>query len=106
MYSSKRTCLNNPDCFCVICGEYMFQKFRLNVPDFVKKAYFDYFGFPLPSNAKPWIPSLLCKSCVKSLRLWANKKRPTFKYKAPMIWCQPSNIMTTVILFMYRKSWE
>ncbi|GBP00717.1 hypothetical protein EVAR_68266_1 [Eumeta japonica] len=48
-----------PDCFCVICEEYMFKKFRLNVSDFVKKAYLDYFGFPLPTNAKPWIPSLL-----------------------------------------------
>ncbi|GBP69942.1 hypothetical protein EVAR_85710_1 [Eumeta japonica] len=29
------------------------------VSDFVKKAYLDYFGFPLPTNAKPWIHSLL-----------------------------------------------
>lgn len=59
--------------------------------DFVKKAYLDYFGLPLPTNTKPWIPSLVCKNCVESLRLWANKKRPSFKYKAPMIWREPSN---------------
>lgn len=51
----------------------------------------DYFGKPLVINIKPWIPNLVCKSCVESLRLWANKKRPTFKYKSPMIWREPSN---------------
>ncbi|GBP42742.1 hypothetical protein EVAR_23380_1 [Eumeta japonica] len=35
----------------------MFKTFRLNVSDFMKK-YLGYLGFPLPTNAKPWIPSL------------------------------------------------
>lgn len=69
----------------------MFKECRLNVSDFVKQAYMDYFGKPLETNIKPWIPNLVCKSCVESLRLWANKKRPTFKYKSPMIWREPSN---------------
>lgn len=59
----------------------MFKKFRLNVSNFVKKAYLDYFGFPLLTNAKPWIPSLVCKNCVESLRLWANKKDPFLSTK-------------------------
>lgn len=85
---SRRTCVNNPDSLCFICGElggeYMFQDYLLNVSDFVKLAYMDYFWKPLDINSKPWIRNMMCKSCV-SLRLCPNIKRPTFKYKRAMI---------------------
>lgn len=69
----------------------MFKEFRLNPSDLVKQAYMDLFGLPYETNNKPWIPSLVCKSCVESLRLWVNKKRPHFKYQTPMIWREPSD---------------
>lgn len=75
----KRTWLNNPDCFCFICDEYMFEKFCLNVSDFLRKAYIHTYC----------TPKLVCKIC---LRLWINKKKWSFfNYKIPMIWCEPSN---------------
>lgn len=41
--------------FGVICGEYMFKESHLNMLDFVKQAYMDYFGMP-----KEIIPTILC----------------------------------------------
>lgn len=91
MSSSRRVCNNDPNCFCYICGEYVFQKFRLSVTDFVKQAYLECFGFPIKSQNKPWAPSVVCKVCVEELRLWATKKRLSFKFQSPMMWREPLN---------------
>lgn len=91
MSASRNICQNNADNFCNICGEYTFKNCRLSVSAFIKQVYFDYFGFPLDTRDKYWIPHMVCKICVESLRLWANKKRPHFKYQTPMMWREPSN---------------
>ncbi|XP_077155008.1 gastrula zinc finger protein XlCGF53.1-like [Ranitomeya variabilis] len=39
MNSSRRSCLNDPDSFCYICGEYTLPKHRRNITDFVKKVW-------------------------------------------------------------------
>ncbi|GBP72257.1 hypothetical protein EVAR_103258_1 [Eumeta japonica] len=52
----KRVCVNDPNHFCFICGEYIFKESRLNVTAFVIKAYKNYFGYPLEIKNKPWIP--------------------------------------------------
>ena len=44
MSTERRQCRNNPDVFCYICGECMMAKYRLNVRDFIKKAYKAYFA--------------------------------------------------------------
>lgn len=59
--------------------------------EFVKRVYFDYFGFPLDISNKHGVPNIVCKTCVQSLRLWAYKKRPHFKYPTPMIWQEAWN---------------
>ncbi|KAF2879376.1 hypothetical protein ILUMI_26789 [Ignelater luminosus] len=43
MSSSRRSCVNHPDVFCYICGEYTLKERRKTVGDFVKKAYLGYF---------------------------------------------------------------
>ena len=40
----RRCCLNDPNVFCYICGEYMAKEHRFNVRDVTKKAYQAYFG--------------------------------------------------------------
>nr|CAI5821708.1 unnamed protein product [Callosobruchus analis] len=45
--SSRRSCVNQPDVFCYICGEYMFQQNRRAITEFVKQAYLAYFGVKL-----------------------------------------------------------
>ncbi|KAL4703622.1 hypothetical protein ACJJTC_007649 [Scirpophaga incertulas] len=91
MSTTRSNCKNDPNCFCNICGEYTFQYCRLSVSDFIKQVYFYYFRFPLDTCDKYWVPHMVCKTCVESLRLWANKKRPHFKYQTPMLWREPTN---------------
>ena len=45
--SSSRSCVNNPDMFCYICGEYTFKENWKTVSDFVKRAYLGYIGVRL-----------------------------------------------------------
>lgn len=69
MASSKRTCENNPNRLCHICGEYTFQNVCLNVSDFAKNAYMGYFQRTLEIN-KAWMPNIVCKTCLESWRSW------------------------------------
>ena len=91
MSSSRRRCLNNPDHFCYICGEYVFNDCRKVISELVKNTYFEYFGMLLDKNEKSWAPNCVCKSCVEYLRLWKNGKRSAFKFGTPTIWREPRN---------------
>lgn len=91
MASSRRVCVNDPNHFCFICGEYMFKDCCLNVTTFVIGAYKNYFGHSLEMIDKPWIPQKVCKTCVEFLRLWTNKKRNRFRYETAMMWKEPVN---------------
>lgn len=91
MATKRRRCLNDADSFCVVCGEYTFKKFRKVITDFVKTAYFNYFGVNICDEEKPWVPKTACQNCVVSLRQWSNGKRSALKFKTPMIWREPTN---------------
>ena len=65
---------------------------RANITEFVKKAYFAYFGVKLRDQDKPWAPYSVCKSCVEHLREWTKGKRKTgLKFGVPMVWREPTN---------------
>ncbi|KAI6658945.1 hypothetical protein LOD99_10864 [Oopsacas minuta] len=63
MASSRRKCSNDPNTFCYRCGEYTLKDQRRGIPDFVRKAYFDYFKVKLGDQDKPWAPHIVCKTC-------------------------------------------
>jgi peroxiredoxin len=44
---ATRSCINIPDIFSYICGQYVIKKQRQNITDFVEKAYYAYFGMKL-----------------------------------------------------------
>ena len=48
----SRKCLNNPDVFCLICGNFTTVKNRLKITDFIKKVYDMYFGVKLRDQDK------------------------------------------------------
>jgi len=52
--SSRRCCLNEPNVFCYICGEYTLQHNRKTISDFVNCAYLAYFKVMLDDQDKPW----------------------------------------------------
>lgn len=91
MSSSRRSCLNSPNVFCYICGEYTVAKQRKNITDFVRQAYQAYFGVQLGDQDKSWAPHIVCKTCVECLRQWSDQKRKSLKFGVPMVWREPKN---------------
>ncbi|GFV38225.1 uncharacterized protein TNCV_4792111 [Trichonephila clavipes] len=91
MSSSRRCCVLNPNCFCSICGEYVFAKYRKPISDFVKTAYHQYFKIKLCNQDKTWVPHIVCQKCVVCLRLCSSGKRDAVMFETPMIWREPQN---------------
>lgn len=82
----NRSCRNDPNRFCYICGEIILPKRRSNITKFVKKTYHAYFGVRLGDQDKPFAPHVCCKTCVESLRRWKNKETKSLQFGVPMIW--------------------
>ncbi|EFA13536.1 hypothetical protein TcasGA2_TC005054 [Tribolium castaneum] len=91
MSSSRRSCLNNPNSFCYVCGEYTLKKFRKPISEFVQNAYFAYFNLEIKDIDKTWTPNNVCKMCTEHLRQWINGQRSHLKCSVPMIWKEPKN---------------
>lgn len=88
---ASRGCLNLPDNFCYICGEYVVKKHQRKITDFVQKVYHAYFGVKLGDQDKPWAPHKVCAVCVEDLRRWSKGKKKTFRFGIPMIWREQRN---------------
>ena len=91
MTSKRGSCVNAPDGFCYICGEYMKKEHRFNVREFTKKAYQAYFGIKLGDQNKRWAPHKVCKNCSETLRLWTQGKVKAMRFGVPMVWREPKN---------------
>lgn len=91
MNPSRRSCVNHPDVFCYVCGEYTFKENRKPVTDFVKRAYNAYFSVKLGDQDKLWAPHFVCKTCTEHLRQWTNGKRRSLKFGIPMVWREQKN---------------
>ena len=83
--SSRISCLNEPNVFCCICGEYTLEHNRKTISDFVKRAYLAYFKVMLGDQDKLWVPHIVCKPSVKHLRQWTNKGRKSLGFAIPML---------------------
>ena len=44
MPKKRRSCKNDPDTFCYICGKLTLRKYRRNLTDKIKRLYYAYFG--------------------------------------------------------------
>ena len=90
MTSSRRSCANDPDLFCYICGRFTRKKDRRNITPFVKNAYHAYFGVKLGDQDKYWAPHKVCITCVSTFSLWMKGKKH-FSFGVPMVWREPQN---------------
>ena len=54
--SCRRSCVNDPNVFCYIYGEYTLEHNRKLITDFVKQAYLAYFKVKLGDQDKSWAP--------------------------------------------------
>ena len=87
---ASRRCVNLPDEFCYVCGEYIIKGDERNITNQVKKLYFAYFGVKLGDQDKSWAPNKVCLQCLRDLGLWFAKKE-ALKFGIPMVWREPSN---------------
>ena len=88
--SLRCTCKYSPDSFCYVCGEYMVEKQRCNISNFVKDAYNAYFKIKLGDQDKPWAPHKVCTTCRETFRKWTQGER-YMKFIVPMVWREPTD---------------
>ena len=89
--SRRRSCCNDPDSFCYICGVYILKERKRSITNFVHKVYRAYFGVKLGDQDKPWAPHVVCKSCVEHLRMWTKGKTKSFRFGVPTAWREQKN---------------
>lgn len=87
----RRTCVNNADSFCYICGLFTDKRYKTVLSPLVKTAYFHYFGCKVGDQDKDWAPHVSCKRCATYLREWLHGKRKSMPFAVPMIWREQSN---------------
>ena len=88
--SSRRSCKNDPDMFCYVCGKFTLRQHRKSISEFVVKAYFAYFGIKLGDQDKRWAPHIICSVCYSNLHGWTCGKR-SLPFGIPMIWREATN---------------
>ncbi|XP_076804583.1 uncharacterized protein LOC143448650 [Clavelina lepadiformis] len=89
-----RKCKNDPDRFCYICGKVTLRSRQAKITQFVKKAYYAYFGVKLGDQDKAFAPHICCKACVENLRLWSLKKIKSLPFGIPMVWREGKDHVT------------
>lgn len=85
-----KECLNHPDSFCYVCGQFSFKFQRRNFTPYVKKCYQECFGFSVGQQEKAWAPHTCCVTCVNSFTDWKKKTR-VMPFTKPMIWKEPKD---------------
>lgn len=91
---SRRACINDPDSFCYICGQFALKKQKRHITSQVKKAYKLYFGCEIGDQDKKWAPHVSCGSCESGLKKWMQGARSSMPFAVPMIWREPRDHST------------
>ena len=88
---ATRGCINSPNTFCYIFGEFVIRKHQRNITDFIEKVYFAYFGIQLGVQDKCWAPHKVCYVCLEDLRKWSKGMKRSFRFGIPMVWREQTN---------------
>lgn len=92
MEKSRRACVNSPDKFCYICGQFIVKSQSRSLSDKVKQAYFYYFGCHVGDQDKSWAPHVCCITCYSVLTKWVNgDKSRRMPFAVPMVWREPTS---------------
>ena len=62
-YTMPQKCINSPNSFCYICGEFTVADDRRSITTNIKKLYQAYFGIKLDDQDISFAPHIVCKSC-------------------------------------------
>ncbi|XP_069960822.1 uncharacterized protein [Cherax quadricarinatus] len=87
----SRGCINSPDIFCYVCGQFTPSDSRSNITPLLKRCYFAYFGCKLGDQDKPFVPHKACKSCTSKLQIWSVGKLKCMPFGVPMVWWEQMN---------------
>lgn len=77
-------CLNNPNYFCYICGECVFNDCRKVISNLVKNNILQCSWTKMTNQGR------VCNVCVAYLSIWKSGKRNSFKF-GTTIWGEPKN---------------
>ena len=75
MESNRRVCVNHPDKFCNICGQYTPKQQCRNITKSIQFAYKYYFDCKLGDQDKELAPHVCCALYNSMLSAWINGKR-------------------------------
>ena len=67
-------------------GSFTVPSQRMNISEFVKKAYLAYFKLKIGDQGKSWAPHSTCKPCVENLRHCTKGTRKQLSFVIPMVW--------------------
>jgi hypothetical protein len=90
---SSRHCINRPDCFCYMCGEFTVKKDRRAITMKIKQLYKLYFKCEIGDQKRTWAPHIICWRCTKGLHTWIKTGRG-LPFAIPMIWREPRDHLT------------
>lgn len=76
------------DKFCYVCGKFTVARNSRNISDTIIDTYEYYFSKQFIRNVW-WAPKILCACCYNGITNWANEKRDSLSFGAPMIWSNP-----------------
>ena len=92
--TSKRSCVNHPDNFCYVCGEYTPPAHRVKINSRIKFAYKHYFACQIGDQDKKWAPHICSNHCRTSLLFWLDGKQKQMPFAVPMVWREQSDHVT------------
>ena len=92
--SSKRGCINHPDNFCYVCGEYTPPAHRVKLKSRIRYAYKHYFACQVGDQNKKWAPHICCYRCRTSLLFWLDGKWKQMPFSVPTVWREQSDHVT------------
>ena len=82
---ASRGCINHPDSFCYICGEFTIKKYQRAITSNIKTLYKLYFQCAVGEQDKTWAPHVCCVRCSSGLYTWSKSGR-ALPFAIPMIW--------------------
>ena len=94
MPKKRRSCKNDPNTFCYICGELTLLTYRRNLNDKTKRLYYAYFGCAVGDQDKVWSPHYCCLDCSGKLSKWFSGKKLDMGFAVPMIWREHGDHIT------------
>src|SRR5678816_2750861 len=75
--ATSRKCVNSPDSFCYICGEYTLKSQKRAMTPMIKYACEHYFGCKIGDQDKNWAPHICCGTYAVLLLSLIHISEPT-----------------------------